>query len=617
MTTRPLLVARLPMLILAMGLALGLPLAAAPSPSPGPGAKAQAPAFPYRLVTQPERPSPGEVFSLSLEIEGLSEAVLGKFEASPGLDLGLSSSRPFVGKDGLARGSLITLEFRPTGPGPWEILRLEAKGREGDFVLGPLHFEPRAAANPPQGKRAQAWVWVGPDKAFRHSSFSVSLQPNPAAAGPIPPTATASFAPPEGGTLEALPGTGLTWTATALDSGSLDLPQARIEAGAFSGRAPVHSIEVLPLPREIEASRALGLFALELETPPQAIVREGDSLVYSLVLEGQGNLPSINLPKPRLSLNGQALAPDLVSQRRRDSIRAIPGGYAGSVVLELVLEAPGPGNLVLDIPSLAVLGPGGDFSSLGPLTSSIRVLPRSGKTGGPGSDPFLSRLGNLAKAVSARGGDLAGLPALVAKARYAQALTLLGAAPVAVKTSADSRTLEACLLWARGEKGRALAIVYGLARRHEGGPGLGLLAKEASALLGAGKPAAKLLPRASLILVPAAVLFLAFLGFLLAGARAPRTGVRKPLLRGAAGLCLLTALGLGLFAGASLLEDKAEYAVVWTDTLYSVPSALAEGREIVLKGSSARIIGASPDYIGLRMEDGRVGWAPRDSVFSY
>ncbi len=604
---------------MALGLSLGLPLAAAPAagPVPAPSPKAQAPAFPYRLVTQPERPVPGEAFSLSLEIEGLSEAVLGRVQASPGLDLGLSSSRPFVGKDGLARGSLITLEFRASGLGPWDILRLEAKGREGDFVLGPLHFEPRAAVNATPGKRVQTWVWVGPDKVFRHSSFTVSLQPSPAAAGPIPPSASASFAPPEGGTLEALPGSGLTWTATALDAGSLELPQARIEAGAFSGKAPVRSIEVLPLPREIETSRAMGEFTLGLETPPQAIVRDGDSLVYSLILEGQGNLPSINLPKPRLSLNGQALAPDLVSQRRRDSIRAIPGGYTGSVVLELVLEAPGPGNLVLSIPSLAVLGPGGEVSSLGPLNSSIRVLPRSGKSGGPGSDPFLSRLGDLAKAVSARGGDLVGLPALVAKARFAQALTLLGAAPVIVKTSADSRTLEACLLWAKGEKGRALGIVYGMARRHEGGPGLSLLAKEASALLGAGKPATKLLPKASLILVPAALLVLAFLGFLLAGARAPRTGVRKPLLRGAAGLCLLTALGLGLFAGASLLEDKAEYGVVWTDTLLSVPSALAEGREIVLKGSSARIIGASPDYVGLRMEDGRVGWAPRDLVFPY
>lgn len=615
MTTRPRLPARfLGMALgLALGLPLGLPLGAAPSPAPA--SKAQAPAFPYRLVTQPERPAPGELFSLSLEIEGLSEAILGRVQASPGLDLGLSTSRPFVGKDGLARGSLITLEFRATGLGPWDILRLEAKGREGDFVLGPLHFEPRAAANASPGKRAQAWAWVGPDKVFRHSSFSVSLQPSPAAA--VPPSATASFAPPEGGTLEALPGAGLTWTATALDSGSLDLPQARIEAGAYSGKAPAHSIEVLPLPREIEASRAIGQFTLDLETPPQAIVREGDSLVYRLVLEGQGNLPSISLPRPRFSLNGQALAPDLVSQRRRDSIKAFPGGYSGSVVLELVLEAPGPGSLILEIPSLAVLGPGGDFSSLGPLNSSIRVLPQSGKTGGPGSDPFLSRLGAQAKAVAARGGDLGGLAALVAKARYAQALTLLGAAPVGIKTSAQGRTLEACLLWAKGERGRALAIVYGLARRHEGGPGLGLLAKEASALLGAGKPAAKVLPRASLILVPAAGLLLAFLGFLLAGARAPRARARRPLLRGAAGLCLLMALGLGLFAGASLLEDKVEYGVIWTDTLYSVPSALAEGREIVLKGSSARIIGASPDYVGLRMEDGRVGWAPRETVFSY
>lgn len=577
-----------------------------------------APAFPYRLMAEPERPLSGESFTLSLEIEGLTGAVLGQVKASKGMDLGLSFSRPFVGKDGKARGSLLSLEFKISGPGPWDLLRLEAKGEEGSFVLGPLHIEPRAEASPSlsPGKRSMAWAWIAPDKVYRHASFAISLEPLPGI-GTTPPAAQASFSPPEGGSLEALPGSALVWTATALDGSSLDLPQARIEAGQISGKAPPLRIEILPLPKEIEASRAMGELSLDLEAPPQAIVREGDSLVFRLILSGRGNLPSINLPKPRLTLNGANLASDLLSARRRDSVKAMPGGFEGSIILELVLEAPGPGSLDLFIPALTALLPSGEFTSLGPLSAEVRVLPRAGKAGSGSVDPFASRLGKLAKALSTQTGDLATLPALVAKARYAQALALLAAAPVPIKTSVEARTLEACLLWVKGERGRALAIVYSLSRHHEGGGDLASLSREAAELMGAGKPASKVLPRASLILIPVLVLSLAALGFLLAGIRAPRRGARKPLLKGAFGLCLLTALGLGLFAGASLLEDRAQYAVVWTDTLLPVPSALAEGREIVQKGSSARVMGSSPDYVGLRMEDGRVGWAPRDSVYPY
>lgn len=195
MTTRQLLSG------LGLAVLMTLPLGAAPA------------SFPYRLTAEPERPLAGESFTIVLEIDGLSGAALGQVKASPGFDLGVSLARPFIGRDGSARGSRLSLEFKVSGQGPWTIQRLEVKGNEGNLVLGPLSFQARAPVSPGPGQaqaaRNRAWAWIAPDKVYRYSSFALGLELL-AGGDPVPPSALAIFPPPEGGSLEALPGTALS-----------------------------------------------------------------------------------------------------------------------------------------------------------------------------------------------------------------------------------------------------------------------------------------------------------------------------------------------------------------------------------------------------------------------
>ena len=79
----------------------------------------------------------------------------------------------------------------------------------------------------------------------------------------------------------------------------------------------------------------------------------------------------------------------------------------------------------------------------------------------------------------------------------------------------------------------------------------------------------------------------------------------------------MAAIASSCLAFASGSERRREFAVAWADKAFVVPSGLSEGSQPVRRGASAEVIGKAPGYVGLRFEDGVMGWVDEKSVYSY
>jgi len=614
-------------------LSLALPLAAVPAPP----SAARAGAFTYRLELQPEKPIIGSPLIVTVKVEGLSAANLATLELSPALRFGSSLVKPWndaedsaaatgavaSGDDASAQtqdsrgGTELRLELSVLADGPWIIDSLVLEGKEGRFSIGPIRFEAgypgTRAATPP------AWYWKAPDSAYRYSAVTVSLS-GPEAAGKA---GSAAVATPSGAALEAVEGSGTSWLLVPLAGGSVLLPETRVECGALSGKAQARRIEILPLPPEIEATRAQGDFSLSFEGPDGGKARPGDLLTFRLVLRGTGNLPAIRFPSISASLNGKAIASSLWQESRTDSIAPTAWGYEGAAILELSMEAPGSGRLRLVPAAFPVLLPNGIIETL--RTEPLEIVIKAG-SGGSKQDPFAALAPDLATSLAPRDKALEKLPRLVASGRYDDALKALASAPEQLKEGGDGLVLAAVLSWVKGEKGKALASVYGMSRRNPGDKRLRGLVESASVYVDAGPALRDSLPPPPLFWGLASAFGLAGIAlavFLALKKRGrgpgprPRRAGGPPALLACEGFLLMAAIALSCLALASGSERRREFAVVWADKALVVPSALSEGNQPVRRGASAEVIGRAPGYIGLRFEDGVMGWVDEKSVYSY
>jgi hypothetical protein len=186
--------------------------------------------------------------------------------------------------------------------------------------------------------------------------------------------------------------------------------------------------------------------------------------------------------------------------------------------------------------------------------------------------------------------------------------------------------LEAALRWDSGDRGRSLALLYGLRRRSPALAGVAESAAACSGELGSGPPLLDALPPPLPFALTSAAAALGALFLFLASRSKRREGRREGEGRGAAHRARLKALALllvlasvvlAILAGAALSERRTVYAVLWTDSLLLVPSPVAEGRVTVTRGTAARVRGETSGYVGLVLADGLAGWAPRDAVYYY
>jgi hypothetical protein len=570
--------------------------------------------FPFRLSSDPGQVLPGDLLVVEVQVARLTGASIEKLDLGPGLKLEESLIKPFAdAKSGLS-GTDLRLELRVLEAQSWRIASLALSGREGRFGLGPIEFARRPEAGASPEAAAPVWRWLAPERVYRYESFDLELSGPPSAAGVVAPL----FEAPEGSTLEALPGSYLSWIGTALESGPLVLPEATIDAGKLSGRARARRIEVLPLPQAVEASRALGRFSLSLEGPTTAPPKSQDLLVFRLTLSGVGNLPSVRLPEPSISLDGRGLGSDAWNERRIDELAPAKGGYRGRSTLEVSLVAPGPGRLRLYFPPLAALDPDGNIASLAVAPLELRLLaPISGASSAASGDPFLSYEPGLAASLASREPGLARLPSLIGADKAGAALELLRGMPPELRAEREAVLLDAALAWKTGLHGEALAAVYGFMRRNPDDRDGRSIADRAVAIVGAGPALVDELPPPGPFILASALLALVGFGFFLAGRLRKRPRRPSPAFMATGGLLILAALALAGLGIASKLERRREFAVAWTDSASAVPSPLAENTSPLTRGQSALVIGRAEGYICLRFADGSVGWVAHGKVYSY
>jgi hypothetical protein len=550
----------------------------------------------YSALVSPPRPKPGDLVLVELRLEGMiaSSAKLLELDLDPGIEIEAESLRPFTPAGSAAggaaggaasSGTLLRLELRVQKEGALGIRALKIASGPTRAEFGPLALVPAEAESGGREGRSD-WRWVLPERAYRYEAFGLRLEPiggeaassSAAGAGAESPPA-ASFAPPLGASVEA--SGKLSWTAVAFEEGRLELPEARIGSGSSGGAAAAASLAILPLPRGLETSRAIGSFKLSLveESSP----RGGGVFRARLVLEGQGNFPLLELPEPELRLDGEALPPSAWSARRIDEYRPEGSGYRGRSSLELELGPPRSGLLRLGFPSFAVLDPRAGVTRL-----EVPVLERRVEAAARGAVSRESEGSSQTKPAS---------PGRLASPDWGAGMK------------------EPATLWARGEEGKALALLYGKLRRSapfsRQEREARAAAVSASAFLGTSPPILDALPPPCFFAIAASLATIAGLSlFITARLRGRKAGA-------APGAPLLLALVLIMLLLASASERRGRCAVVWADSLRAVPSELSELSVPVAKGSTARLRGRSGNFVGLALSDGVEGWAPSGSIYFY
>jgi hypothetical protein len=538
----------------------------------------------YSVSVAPQRLAVGDLAIVELELEGVSasSASVAELRLDPGLNLESESLRPGSGSS--SRRTDLRFELRVLGQGELKIEALAILAEGKTINIGPIAVCPGETPSA-GGNRAGAWRWVVPPQVYRYEAFELRLEslgdrtaaystPAAGSATGAAPNSAAVFALPVGASIEA--SGRLSWTVIAFDEGDLLIPEAVIGSGPSAGKANATKVRVRPLPSELRTTRAIGRFTLALSESEIRDPVAGVPLRLSLVLEGRGNLPVLILPEPDIRLNGAALPRGAWTSSRVDEAKAEGGSYVGRASLVMEVIPPRAGVLTLSFPPLAVLDP----SSVpkGPGASALALAVREIRVGSNGS----------------------------------------AAAPVPRAPLAwGPRLSAASAAWARGEKSRALALLYSALRR---APPLSPEARDAekaalacSALLGTKAPLLDALPPPSYFTIIASLVALLGLSlFIVAKVR----GHSSRLARGGA-VFLALALVLAGFGFASAAERREKFAVIWADSLRTVPSARSELSVSIIKGSTGRLRGTAGSYAGLVLADGVEGWAPLDSLNWY
>jgi hypothetical protein len=506
----------------------------------------------YSMAIEPPRPEAADRLALALTVEGISASSsrVAELRLGPGLALASESIRPFVSAS--ARGAEFRFELQALGPGERRIEALVIVAAEGKLVLGPLTVRAAAAGAP---EDTGAWSWVAPSQALRYEAFEIRLES--AAAGAGADSLEASFAPPQGASVE--PSGRLSWTVMAFEEGALVLPEAKLGKGKGAGIARARQVSILALPPELSSSRAIGDFSLTLreeKRPSSARPAAGVALRFRLTLGGRGNLPALVLPEPSILL-GAGPASGAWTASRADDSRPEAGSYAGSASLVVEVVPPRPGLLRLSFPPMAALDRGSGLVAL-----EVPALELEIGAGAP------------TQSVRDRGGEGKSLAELYGALRRAPPL------------SREARVL----------RKRAIA------RASE---------------LGTSPPFLDALPPPAIFAWAAFPVACTGLGLFIAWRpralkeRFPQ--VRRALLAAVLALCLV----LVALCALSAIERRAVYAVVWADALKTIPSADSALPVAVVRGSTARLRGASGQYAGVILSDGLQGWVLRDSLFTY
>ena len=94
----------------------------------------------------------------------------------------------------------------------------------------------------------------------------------------------------------------MAWIVATGSASKLTLPSMTLKAGTQTTISPSVSIDVLPLPKEVSESNAVGSFRLTSEISDKSVTEDG-FIELKIRLEGEGNFHILNLPQPLMSEN--------------------------------------------------------------------------------------------------------------------------------------------------------------------------------------------------------------------------------------------------------------------------------------------------------------------------
>ncbi len=194
------------------------------------------------------------------------------------------------------------------------------------------------------------------------------------------------FRPPDWGDFKSVEGAGridtveyvtgtvftvpvLTYLLTASSAGNFTIPSAvvqfedgRVTAGSFP-------VSVQPAPQGIAGSGAVGEFRYTVEVEPLEVF-QGENVSIRIRIEGEGNLPYIQLPEPRV----ENLV--ITGFEDQDRISAAESGFSGVRTRNFRLTTRDTGSYILRLPGISWYSPSEERVISRPSRSvQLTVLP--------------------------------------------------------------------------------------------------------------------------------------------------------------------------------------------------------------------------------------------------
>ena len=578
-----------------------------------PGAAAQpaaaAPQVPVEdvVVVDPNPPVSGSGFVVRLELVGIRAALVDVPEPV------VSGSARYLGADvrpdPITGGARVELRFLALEPGGAVIpLLVMAGGVMRD--LGPVEI--RVAERPGEGSsKARPGSWDAPASAWRYHPFVAKvLGPSGGPAFPVGLSIPGAVAVP----LEA--GTG-EYLVSASRAGALALPalDAADEYGPLSLAARLVSVRALPV--DVEATRAIGSWSVELRAPAdgdRAVA--GDLVAFELAAVGTGSAGHAEPPTVRITgPDGRQLEPVDAPARFGQSV--VEGStLAGVTGLRGAFRVERPGTYAVAVEPYAWLDPADGTTRLAKAPAAhVIVVPALLPAWEP-SDDVLELASALVRgmaastgateawrtaAAAAGSGDWAG--ALAALVQSAQA----GSLPPRFERPRERVALAAVSL-AAGDRVAALSLASKAERAWFPPPQARLLADRASESLGTPPRPRDILPGPGWCMVTALAAGLAAAGLVMRRRAGKKPRIRIPLAVAAAALALMA---------ASLVERSERRVVCDGGPVMVVPDPGSTTSFMAEPGLVGGVDDAVGDWLFVHFPDGRSGWMTLADVYLY
>ncbi|MFP4618279.1 MAG: hypothetical protein ACLFMZ_05490 [Spirochaetaceae bacterium] len=208
-----------------------------------------------------------------------------------------------------------------------------------------------------------------------------------------------SFDPPDEGFIEAIDGIGAIvryslggetlyrvptneYIYTPSSEGTVNLPSAVVESEGVRVQSDSPDLEVIPLPDDVAENGVVGSFRVTGEVDKESITA-GESVKYSVTIEGTGNLNYLRLVEPELE------GWTVINEVEEDNYEAGPRGYEGYRRRIYTLSPDTVGDNTIVLPSFTALNPSDDTTyTLGDKENTVQVTVRDTESAEEEEDAF-------------------------------------------------------------------------------------------------------------------------------------------------------------------------------------------------------------------------------------